>query len=125
MIQRLKLEGHRHLFENFKHVTTSDIADAWLSANKTRDWTILVEALLTEPGLGCAVSGVLPLSKKCLMNALVQSSKLVISICIHVSMYPCICLSAILKNVKRTGNLECYKFSLLSLLHIHQFVLAT
>lgn len=64
LIKRLKLEGHRHLFDNLKQVTTTDIADAWLSANQTRDWTILVEALLTEPGLGCAVSRVLPLCKK-------------------------------------------------------------
>ena len=62
LIQKLSLEGNGHL-NNLSHVTTSDIADAWLSANVTRDWTILVEALFTVPGLGCAVSGVLPLSK--------------------------------------------------------------
>ena len=63
LIQRLNIEGYRHLIDNLNQVTTSDVADAWLSANVTRDWTVLVEALLTEPGLGCAVSGVLPLSK--------------------------------------------------------------
>jgi len=63
LIQKLQLDGHRHSLNNQNQVTTSDVADAWLSANKTRDWTILVEALLTEPGLGHAVSGVLPLSK--------------------------------------------------------------
>ena len=63
LIWRLNLEGHQHLL-NLKQVTTAEIADAWLCANRTRDWTILVEALLTEPGLGHAVSGVLPLSKK-------------------------------------------------------------
>ena len=60
LINKLKLG---HLLDNLNKVSTSDIADAWLSASNTRDWTILVEALLTEPGLGCAVSGILPLSK--------------------------------------------------------------
>jgi len=63
LIQKLQLDGHRHSLDNLNQVTTSDVAETWLSANKTRDWTILVKALLTEPGLGHAVSGVLPLSK--------------------------------------------------------------
>ena len=63
LIQKLQLDGHRHSLDNLNQVTTSDVADTWLSANKKRDWEILVEALLTEPGLGLAVSGVLPLSK--------------------------------------------------------------
>ena len=62
LIRKLSLEGHVHL-NNLNHVTTSDVADAWLSANVTSDWTILVEALFTVPGLGYTVSGVLPLSK--------------------------------------------------------------
>ena len=63
LIQKLQLDGHRHSLDNLNQVTTSDVADTWLSANKKRDWEILVEALLTEPGLGLAVSGVLALSK--------------------------------------------------------------
>ena len=63
LIQKLQLGGRRVLLDNLNQVTTSDVANAWLAANKSRDWTILVEALLTEPGLGHAVSGVLPLSK--------------------------------------------------------------
>ena len=63
LIRRLNMEGHRILLDNLNEVTTSDVAKAWLSANMTRDWTVLVEALFTEPGLGCSVSGVLPLSK--------------------------------------------------------------
>jgi len=62
LIQKLQLDGHRHSLDNLNQVTTSNVADTWLSANKTRDWEVLVEALLTEPGLGHAVSGVLPLS---------------------------------------------------------------
>ena len=63
MIQKLQLFDRRHSLDNLNQVTTSDVADTWLSANETRDWTVLVEALLTEPGLGLAVSGVLALSK--------------------------------------------------------------
>jgi len=63
LIQKLQLDSHRHSLDHLNQVTTSDVAETWLSANKTRDWEILVEALLTEPGLGLAVSGVLPLSK--------------------------------------------------------------
>ena len=63
LIQKLQLDSHRHSLDNLNQVTTSDVTDTWLSANKTRDWEVLVEALLTEPGLGLAVSGVLPLSK--------------------------------------------------------------
>ena len=63
LIRRLNIEGYRHLLDNLNQVTTSDVATAWLSANVTTDWTVLVEALFTEPELGCAVSGVLPLSK--------------------------------------------------------------
>lgn len=63
LIQKLQLDRHRQSLDNLNQVTTSNVADTWLSSNKTRDWTILVEALLTEPGLGRAVSGVLPLSK--------------------------------------------------------------
>lgn len=63
LIRRLNIESHRNLLDYLNQVTTSDVAKAWLSANVTRDWTVLVEALFTEPGLGCSVSGVLPLSK--------------------------------------------------------------
>jgi len=63
LIQKLLLDSHRQSLDNLNQVTTSNVADAWLSVNKTRDWEVLVEALLTEPGLGHAVSGVLPLSK--------------------------------------------------------------
>ena len=63
LIRKLQLVGRRHMLDNLNQVTTSDVANAWLAANKSGDWAILVEALLTEPGLGHAVSGVLPLSK--------------------------------------------------------------
>ena len=63
LIQELQLGDRRVLLNNLNQVTTSDVANAWLAANKSGDWEILAEALLTEPGLGHAVSGVLPLSK--------------------------------------------------------------
>ena len=63
LIQKLQLVGRRHMLDNLNQVTTSDVANAWLAATTSKDWAILVEALLTEPGLGHAVSGVLPLSK--------------------------------------------------------------
>ena len=60
LIQKLNLEEYNM---NIGNVTTQDIAECWLATEKTRDWTVLVEALLTERGCGCSVSGVLPLSK--------------------------------------------------------------
>ena len=48
---------------NIENVTTQDIANHWLATDKIKDWKVLVEALLTERGCGCSVSGVLPLSK--------------------------------------------------------------
>lgn len=60
LIQKLHLDDCNLNIEN---VTTQEIAKHWLATDKTKDWRVLVEALLTEPGCGCSVSGVLPLSE--------------------------------------------------------------
>ena len=60
LIQKLHLEECNMNIEN---VTTQDIAKNWLATDKTKDWKVLVEALIMERGCGCSVSGVLPLSK--------------------------------------------------------------
>ena len=44
--------------------TTSEIGWLWHSTKKSGDWKDLVEVMLTEPGLGYSVMGVLPAGEK-------------------------------------------------------------